>query len=62
MTNTGHVKSQQQKTQEALRVVTIVMIFSNLRFVLKASVFSEVDLEPSRTSMMKLFAKITESH
>ena len=33
----------------------------NLSFILKVLVFSEVYLEPSRTSMMKLFANIAES-
>ena len=32
-----------------------------LSFILKDTVFSEVCLEPSRTSMMKHFAKIAES-
>ena len=31
---------------------------ANLSFILKVSVFAEVHVEPSRTFMMKLFAKI----
>ena len=34
---------------------------ANLSFILKFTAFSEVYLEPSRTSMMKIFVKIAES-
>ena len=35
---------------------------ANHSFILKVSVFSEAYLEPCQTSLMKLFAKIGESH
>ena len=48
--------------QETLRVVTIYDDLVSLSFILKVPVLSEAYLEPSRTSMMKLFVKIAESH
>ena len=54
------VLNKKQETRNATRCNNRDDL-ANFSFILKVSMFSEVYLEPSRTSMMKLLAKIAES-
>ena len=53
--------SQRQNWNKKLCALQQSRWFGSLSSILKVSIFSEAYLESSRTSMMKLFAKIAES-